>query len=467
MTWDIRNGHVIDELREMPEASVHCIVTSPPYWGLRDYGLPPSQWEAVSFSPMPGLPVIDIPEMECCLGLEPDPWSFIGHLVQVFRECRRVLRDDGTLWVNMGDCYVDGGRGADVGSTLGGTRHNQTESRKVKVREASKELKAKNLIGQPWRLAFALQADKWWLRSDIIWHKPNPMPESIKDRPTKSHEYIFLMAKSEKYFYDDEAIKEPAVKAGKVIHSYGFGAKNRRDVSSVNDQRTRTGIANWDQPCPPTRSKRSVWTVTTRGYKDAHFATFPVDLISPCIKAGTSEKGCCPTCGAAQLRILEEVESSEPPVNGWDTEPGSHGREKRRKWDTGDHSQGQRIAERRDEYRSKNYENDCPPTRRTIGFEPACDCGGDPVPCTVLDVFCGSAATGEAAMVAGADFIGIELNPDYCELSRKRLEEADGKLEWLRRQAAEAEFGVPVDPPKTKKVRMAEGQDTLFDLEGA
>ncbi len=462
MTWDIRNGHVIDELREMPAGSVHCIVTSPPYWGLRDYGLPPSQWAAVSFSPMPGLPVIEVPEMECCLGLEPDPWAFIGHLVEVFRECRRVLRDDGTCWINMGDCYAAGTSSDRVPSKVDGYgKHGYWSNPNIKKRVHTPTLKAKDLVGQPWRLAFALQSDGWWLRSDIIWHKPNPMPESIKDRPTKSHEYIFLMSKSEKYFYDDEAIKEPAVKAGKVIHSYGSGAKNRGDVSEVNDQRTRTGIANWNKPVPATRSKRSVWTVTTRGYPEAHFATFPVDLIAPCVKAGTSIRGCCPTCGAAVQRIVEKISSDEPPVNGWDTEPGTHGREKRRKWDATDkQSSGRRIIDNVAKARAEGADHDNPsPGSVTVGWKAGCECQEqETVQCTVLDVFAGSAATGEAAMFAGADFIGIDLNPDYCELSRKRLADAETRLDWLQRQG-------PGEPSKATKVKVSTGQETLFALE--
>ena len=183
-TCRILIGDVLVRLRELPDESVNCVVTSPPYWGLRDYGVAGQ------------------------IGLEDSPQEFIRKLVVVFREVRRVLRRDGTCWVNMGDCYTDGGRGSDDHSTLEGSRNNQAECRKVDVRTKFTGLKRKDLVGQPWRLAFALQDDGWWLRQDIIWSKPNPMPESVRDRCTKSHEYIFLLTKSRRYYYDAEAILE-------------------------------------------------------------------------------------------------------------------------------------------------------------------------------------------------------------------------------------------------------------------
>jgi DNA modification methylase len=246
-------------------------------------------------------------------GLEATPDEFVAGMVEVFREVRRVLRPDGTLWLNLGDSYTDSGRGADTGSTLDGSRHNQRESRKTRVREtASTGLRPKNLVGIPWRVAFALQADAWYLRSDIVWAKPNPMPESVTDRPTKSHEYLFLLAKSERYYYDAESIMEPIAAAsverlsqptleqqegshrvpGKtngpmkaVVRKSG---NKRRDIPSADDGR---GILNdhagrsvpWEGSM---RNRRSVWTVTTVPFKGAHFATFPPKLIEPCILAG-------------------------------------------------------------------------------------------------------------------------------------------------------------------------------------
>lgn len=252
-------GDALVELGKLPDASVHCCVTSPPYWGLRDYGVAGQ------------------------LGLEKTPEEYVANLVAAFREVRRVLRDDGTLWLNLGDSYNSGG-----GTTCaigGGLRENR--QREKNYRETIPGLKPKDLVGIPWRVAFALQADGWYLRSDIIWAKPNPMPESVRDRPTRSHEYIFLMSKNARYYYDAEAIYESMADASAARYEYGFGgAKNEhlkatvKPTAVVGDRTPTTG-----------RNKRSVWTVTTRPYAEAHFATFPPDLIEPCIKAG------CPAGG--------------------------------------------------------------------------------------------------------------------------------------------------------------------------
>lgn len=187
----IHHGDVCDVLRRLPAASVHTCVTSPPYWGLRDYNLPPTDWPAVTFTPAAGLPELTIPAMSCCLGLEPEPWAFVGHMVAVFREVKRVLRDDGTVWCNLGDSY------ATSGGNRKGNGKISMQSQGISLGGVGVAYLAdKNLIGIPWMCAKALQADGWWLRSDIIWSKPNPMPESVTDRPTKAHEYVFLLAKS-------------------------------------------------------------------------------------------------------------------------------------------------------------------------------------------------------------------------------------------------------------------------------
>jgi DNA modification methylase len=233
MTWQLLLGDCRKVIPTLPERSIHCCVTSPPYFGLRDYGA------------------------EDQIGLEQTPDAFVAELVAVFRDVRRVLRDDGTLWLNLGDSYA--GSGAGHTGSVQGAQHGDVGSRAQWKSDAYKRhnppagLKQKDLIGIPWRVAFALQADGWYLRQDIIWHKPNPMPESVRDRCTKAHEYIFLLSKGPRYYFDSEAIKEPAVE----------GQRNRR----------------------------SVWTVATRPFKGAHFATFPPDLIRPCILAG------CPTGG--------------------------------------------------------------------------------------------------------------------------------------------------------------------------
>lgn len=251
MTWDIKTGHVLDVLAALEPESVQTCVTSPPYWGLRDYGDGGQDWPAVSYSPMPGLPPLDISAQTGPLGLEADPWAFVGHLVEVFRGVRRVLRDDGTLWLNLGDSFQD-----------------------------------KQLQGIPWRVAYALQADGWYLRSDIIWHKPNPMPESITDRPTKAHEYLFLLTKSARYFYDADAIRQPAVTFGDSIDRPDTTGAAKRAALGQMARTTPVG-RKCGVHASGGRNARSVWTITTRPYSAAHFATFPPDLPERCIKAGS------------------------------------------------------------------------------------------------------------------------------------------------------------------------------------
>jgi DNA modification methylase len=258
-TWHLLTGDVRERLAELPDASVQCCVTSPPYWGLRDYGT------------------------DGQLGLEPTPAAYVASLVAVFREVGRVLRDDGTLWLNLGDSYCGGGGYApDAPSNLAGSKQT-TIGGACKTTAATKTpsgLKPKDLVGIPWRLAFALQADGWYLRSDIIWNKPNPMPESVTDRPTKSHEYVFLLTKSARYFYDAEAVREEGPTYTRKAGGYkGF------DKTHIG-MNQKGGMADKDTTTVG-RNCRSVWTITTQPYPDAHFATFPEALPERCIKAGT------------------------------------------------------------------------------------------------------------------------------------------------------------------------------------
>ena len=284
--WQLLQGDVLERLRELPDNSVHCVVTSPPYWGLRDYGV------------------------EGQIGLEATFEEFIAKLVEVFREVRRVLRPDGTCWVNMGDAYANDGKwgGSTGGKHVEALHGNSGIGRGKKLTG----LKPKDLIGQPWMLAFALRADGWWLRQDIIWAKPNPMPESVTDRCTKSHEYVFLLTKSERYFYDAEAVKEPAngwngseFHDGKNLIVHPNVGKNRGKGNARNfrggvyvenetfdndghlDRNSRGNQPN-DQG---TRNKRSVWTISTEAFPEAHFATFPTELVKPCILAGSPDGG--------------------------------------------------------------------------------------------------------------------------------------------------------------------------------
>ena len=314
--FELLQGDCRQVLATLPAGSVQCCITSPPYWGLRDYGTAGQ------------------------LGLEPTPEQYVANMVSVFREVWRVLRDDGTLWVNLGDSY----------SSTGGSNAKQFEKittghKKLRdngavpdyTRKVVLGLKPKDLVGIPWRVAFALQADGWYLRQDIIWHKPNPMPEGVTDRCTKAHEYIFLLTKSAKYFYDNEAVKERGVmvagdSAGSsqrdTQETHGLGGGN----SGINLAKQKLA-AELQENGYSMRNKRSVWTVTTKPYRDAHFATFPPKLIEPCILAGSAA-------------------------------------------DT-----------------------------------------------LVLDPFSGAGTTGVVAVQHGRRYIGIELNPDYLEMSRKRIQE--------------------------------------------
>lgn len=316
----ILEGDVLTRLAEMPSESVQTIVTSPPYWGLRDYGIQASTWPDGWVG---------------CLGLEPTPEMFVDHVVMVFNEAKRVLKNDGTLWLNMGDTYSSNAGGYDDNGSRGKTSHPRigkgTMAAVVKNRSRTPTtgLRAKNLIGIPWRCAFALQAAGWNLRCDIIWHKPNPMPESCKDRPTKAHEYIFLFSKSRRYYYDYKAIREPVTgnahaRGHGVNPKAGNGAERRPSgwSDAKNGHKTALGWASANQQgrgkkhgknsrmnvtrdvehatrpkqnasfsaavsgLVSERNKRSVWTVPTFAFEEAHYATFPPELIRPCIRAG-------------------------------------------------------------------------------------------------------------------------------------------------------------------------------------
>lgn len=266
MSIQVVVGDCVEVMRGMPEKTFNTCVTSPPYFGLRDYG------------------------HDGQIGLEETPDAYVSRLVEVFREVRRVLRDDGTLWLNLGDSYVGtGAKGAHVDPKHPQGRNAQHETPKNYRVEG---LKSKDLIGIPWRVAFALQADGWYLRQDIIWHKPNPMPESVTDRCTKAHEYVFLLSKSPRYYYDHEAVKEPASN-----NPVSAARRNRNDFCTVGTkaiQGTGYGQSGQGQNAKykgETRNRRSVWTVTTKPFKGAHFATFPTELVEPCILAGSPECG--------------------------------------------------------------------------------------------------------------------------------------------------------------------------------
>jgi DNA modification methylase len=432
VTWDVLTGDCRDLLAQLPAGSVHTVVTSPPYFGLRDYGT--GEWEggdeacdhikgrgghlAESSASTRGgghkvAEAQTIPYGDACgrcgatrkdqqLGLEPTPQDFVDALVQVFREVRRVLRDDGTVWLNLGDSYnsnptssgaglqsraFDGG---DAPAFAAGERAAGTGSRKTMA------CKPKDLLGIPWMVAFALRADGWYLRADIIWNKPNPMPESVTDRPTRSHEFIFLLSKNSRYFYDADSIREDAAPS---FASRGFKAETqavRQRVGSAQNggtgERAEREIVG--------RNKRDVWTVSTKPFSEAHFATFPPDLIEPCVLAGCPERACS-ACGAPWERIVEREGTGRTYERG--ATPADH--------------RGMGAAQH-----SGSGSGALSVIVTTLGFEPSCSCNADPAPGTVLDPFAGAGTTGLVAARNRRAFIGLELNPEYAQMARDRIE---------------------------------------------
>lgn len=355
----------------LADQSVHCVVTSPPYWSLRDYQTPGQ------------------------LGLERSPAEYIARMVEVFREAWRILRDDGTLWVNMGDSFAGGKQGRSDKQDGGGLYNGkQIKSFGIlpKQNAVPVGLKPKDLCAIPWRLALALQDDGWWLRRDIIWSKPSPMPESVTDRPTSAHEYVFLLTKSERYFYDGEASKEKALNTG----GNGGGKAQRKIGDSRRDPETRTD-------CPAkewigsSRNLRSVWTIASEPFKGSHFATYPRELVSRCVKAGTSERGCCPMCGKPWERVTESIASTNTCAT----------------WNGAIHQINKGLNRPGEWYDAYS---------KTLGFRQACTCPeSPPVPCTVFDPFVGSGTTVVVAEALGRHGIGLELSPKYCAMAMRRI----------------------------------------------
>lgn len=479
--WQIAVGDALTVLSALPEGSVQCCITSPPYWGLRDYGT--GTWmggdltcrhKAGEIRTGQGLAalgeryrggghkqgaVADIQFRDVCgkcgalrsdtqMGLEPTPERYVESMVEVFREVRRVLRKDGTCWVNMGDSYYNGDKGGHERTTSGKQTTNRGTEKGLTVNRLwQKGLKPKDLVGMPWRLAFALQSDGWWLRQDIVWAKPNPMPESIRDRCTKSHEYLFLLSRSQRYFYDADAIKEectqdefrPSFRGGAYVNNSTFDNEqggNSTDTGNVRRGKVQKpsgwyigegshgsvhkegrGSAQYHEAALITqRNKRDVWEVATQGYPGAHFATFPEKLIEPCILAGTSERGCCAQCGAPWRR-----ESRTTYIN-----PGNRS------------TNGPRSKEARKTpgNESAGFEVRLEKQTETLGWSPGCRCHPsaqdlspgtprspetEPVPCLVLDPFAGAGTTGVVALRYGRSFLGIELNAKYARMAEERI----------------------------------------------
>jgi len=442
---ELYQGHVIEVLKTLSDNSVDCVVTSPPYWGLRDYKIEPQVWDSVDdhFGPcehewgeentITQTPQSDSPGgfhnsksrgeqtntkgkaftasqgsfcLHCgawrgSLGLEPTPELFVKHIVQVFREVRRVMKPTGVRFVNLGDSYASTGRSNRKESPGVGAKQEMTAPGRSLVWKSGGGSnfswtlpggqKPKDLCGVPWRVAFALQADGWWLRSDIIWAKPNPMPESVTDRPTKSHEYIFLLTKSAKYFWNQEAVREGGKNDDLVTWAdrKAKGEPMRRglkDTSFGSDPHLGTN--------PNGRNIRSVWTFATEPTPEAHFATFPQELVKRCILAGTSEKGCCPKCGKPWEPVVENEVIGRRDFDGID-----RGTDKR----------GIRLR--------------CgDPEKRTTGWRPTCSCGEEKtVPAVVLDCFGGTGTTAVVAENMFRRWIIIELNSEYIKMIKVLL----------------------------------------------
>ena len=370
-------GDCVAGMQTLPDGCVQTCITSPPYWGLRDYQGGTEE-----------------------IGQEETVEGYVEKMVEVFREIKRILRDDGTVWLNLGDSYMSARGCAPPPQTFAnGNADGQPKDFVPPNRRDQKGLKNKDMIGIPWRVAFALQADGWYLRQDIVWHKPNPMPESVEDRCTKAHEYIFLLSKSPHYYYDHVAIKEDAVG---VPHSPG-----NKNVTQPKEKGARDPALDPDRvwALDGKKNKRSVWTVNTKGYKGAHFAVYPEKLIEPCILAGTSEHGCCSKCGTPYERQVKhrrisrtELEPSDPRY---------------------------RPNKYKGEYEEINGKGDagyC--SSETIGWEASCKCeDASIVPCVVFDPFTGSGTTAVVALKNNRKYIGTELNPDYVKIAEERIKE--------------------------------------------
>ena len=384
----IIQGDVREVLQACPTGHVHCVVTSPPYWGLRDYGVP-------------GM-----------IGLEDTFDEHLAVLVDVFREVWRVLRDDGTLWLNYGDFYY-GSWGNYAPTGEGGQRAKHTErlprpayedtTRRPPQTRPSSIFKKKDLMLMPARVAMALQADGWFLRSEIVWVKKSAMPESVKDRPANAHEKVFLLTKHPKYFYDSVAVlrdrthpDNPTFRPGAYVNQRGVQTNAERTEGQTYEGHKR----DTDKGA----NLRNVWTLSHEPFIEAHFATFPTKLVEPCIKAGTSEKGACVTCGAPWTRDATDT-------------PGYKEQKQHRK-NVVDPEKGGELV--------NTAFSKTPQIVREIvtrGWKPSCTCqGADVQPCVVLDPFGGSGTTALVADRLGRDALIIEINKEYAEMARTRID---------------------------------------------
>lgn len=478
MNVTIIQGDAMEELAKLAPESVHCCVTSPPYWGLRNYGIPPRSWGGVEGC------IHDWQPSGFCicgawrgvLGLEPTPELFVAHLVSVFDQVRRVLRSDGTCWVNLGDSYQGSGNTGGVAAVAGTMSHRgKTNGKKVNA----PGLKAGDLVGIPWRFALAMQAAGWWLRRDVIWSKPNPMPEAMQGvrferhrikvssraprkgkyngmngqppqgddrgnkpenaaqfidcpgckkcdpngglilrranwRPTTAHEYIFQFAKSDSYFCDATAAQERTTGGA---HARGNGVNPKAKRANSKHERQNESFSGAVSGLVAERNLRSVWRIATHPYKGAHCATFPPKLIEPIIRAATSPH-VCGQCGAPWAPVIERG----APDLAWQRQCGG---------DKNGHYNGEATKD----YALNRAENPSAVKARILAgmvrkrvshYLATCRCGAYPVPATILDPFLGAGTTAMVSRQLGRNCIGIELSPDYVALATERADITGG-----------------------------------------
>ncbi len=429
MTVRIIVGDALSQLVTLPDASVHCVVTSPPYWGLRAYqgdtwegGDPACDHqrgkvgEAGNFrtgKAYTNKAAFGWPGNVCgkcgarmtghMIGLEPTFDEHLDNLVAVFREVRRVLRNDGTLWLNYGDAYADGRTGLRANEPAGPKQRTSAGTMDIAHRPVPPGLKPKDLMMMPARVAIALQADGWWLRSEIIWHKPNPMPESCTDRPTSAHEKLFLLTKSARYFYDAEAVRVPSTWGRENNPDWQHQrAETNAQKGGGNRNAASGGFTKWKTENGA--NLRNVWTIATHAYSEAHFATFPPALVEPCILAGTSARGVCGECGAPWVREVTEATGGAKGAAWLD-----HSDDAERG--------GFKTAS------SKGYQRGA-----TSGWSSSCECSAAVVPATCLDPFAGSGTVGMVADRLQRDAILLEISPEYAAMAQRRIEADAGGL---------------------------------------
>lgn len=413
-------GDAREALREFPDETFHVCVTSPPYFGLRNYGgVEPTQWAN---------------GWTGCLGLEPTPDQYVAHLVEVFREVRRVLRKDATLWLNLGDSYASHYDAKDEACVQRGRRIPRGKGRWGGGCRKVSSLKPKDLIGIPWLVAFALRADGWWLRQNIIWSKKNCLPESVEDRPSTSHEFIFLLSRSKSYYYDAEAIRERYSESyeNDPRHETGSTGKNVKEgFSEAKAQNPKRVHRLFDKEIGSGRNARSVWTFAIQPYPGEHYATYPTELPRRPILVGTSEIGCCPKCGAPWKREVEAVD------HGFADRSFRSPHRTETEWNT--NATGATTL-------AKVIE------RKTVGWRPTCECDGrlkteieiidgkkvkriifipderyqsvdeiEVEPCIVLDPFVGSGTSCLVANNFRRRWVGIDADPNSVKEANKRI----------------------------------------------